>query len=479
MSRRFIEYSLNQDFLVPPSLLDWLPQDHLAFFISDVVEGLDLSEWEASYSSDSGAGAPPFAPRMMLKILLYGYAVGVFSSRKLATRCVEDIAFRFLAGQLQPDFRSILKFRKRHLDRFEKLFVSIVQLAQEAGLVKLGRIAIDGSKFKANASKHKAMSYAFLCKNEEKLSQEIAEILKRVEAIDAEEDAEYGDYDGYSLPDALSHREGRLATIQAAKERIEKRAQERAAKEEEQQKITAKEKEAKGEKRGRARKNPDPIPKAKEQENFTDPESRIMKDGATKGYIQAYNAQIAVDDEAQIIVATQLNNCSADSRQLLPTLEAVKQNTGDYPAEILADAGYKSEKNFEALDALPDTDAYIACGREAYDPRIECPQDPPPDAATHIQKMEHKLKTQSGRDIYKKRKHIVEPVFGWLKHALGFRQMSLRGQDNASAEFNLACTALNLKRMAQKMNTKAQKPGETNTTRSKWTQPRKQDTAMA
>jgi len=453
MNRKFIEYSPNQDYLVPPSLLDWLPEGHLAFFISDVVEGLDLSEWEASYASDLGAGAPPFAPRMMLKILLYGYAVGVFSSRKLATRCVEDIAFRFLAGQSQPDFRSILKFRKRHLDRFENLFVQIVQLAQESGLVKLGRIAIDGSKFKANASKHKAMSYAFMCKNEQKLKREIAEILKRVEAIDEAEDEAYGDYDGYSLPDALSRREGRLATIQAAKERLEKRAQERAEKEKEQQEINAKEKEAKGERRGRAPKKIDPIPKDKEQENFTDPESRIVKDGATKGYIQGYNSQIAVDDEAQIIVATQLNNCAADSRQLLPTLEAVKQNTGSYPAEILADAGYKSEANFEALDAFPNTEAYIACGRETYDPRIGCPKEPPPENATHTQKMEHKLKTETGRDIYKKRKHIVEPVFGWLKHVLGFRQVSLRGQDNVRAEFTLACTALNLRRMAKMMNT--------------------------
>jgi len=384
----------------------------------------------------------------MLKVLLYGYAVGVFSSRKLAARCVEDIAFRYLAGQLRPDFRSILKFRTRHLKRFERLFVQTVQLAQESGLVTLGRIAIDGSKFKANASKHKAMSYQHMCAQEKKLTREIAEILERVEAVDEAEDKEFGDYDGYSLPDALAHREGRLATIQAAKARLEERARERARQEEERRKTEAAERTQQGGKPRRYRKEPDPVPKAKEQENFTDPDSRIMKDGATKGFIQAYNTQIAVDDEAGIIVATQLNNQANDSRQLLPMLEAVKENTGACPGETLADAGYKSESNFEALASHP-TEAYVACGREAYDPRIECPRGRIPKDATHTQRMERKLRTRKGRAIYRKRKHIVEPVFGWIKHVMGFRQLSLRGQENAHAEWNLVCGVLNLRRMAK------------------------------
>ena len=448
MSRRkFIEYTQDQDFLLPPSLLDWLPEDHLAYYISDSVDSFDLSEWELSYATETGSGAPPFPPRMMLKILLYGYSVGVFSSRKLAARCVEDIAFRYLSGQLQPDFRSILKFRKRHLARFEKLFVQTVQLAQESGLVKLGRIAIDGSKFKANASKHKAMSYKFMCAQEEKLAKEIAEILERVEAIDEAEEKEFGDYNGYALPDALAHRQKRLDIIQAAKARIQARAKQRADEEKERREIEASEREEKGEKPKKYRKDPDPVPKAKEQENFTDPESRIMKDGASKGFVQGYNTQIAVDAEAQIIVATTLNNQANDCEQLLPVLETVNENTGAYPEEVLADAGYKSESNFEAL-ASYSTEAFIACGREAYDPRIQCPPDFIPQNASHTQRMEHKLKTQNGRAVYRKRKHIVEPVFGWIKQVLGFRGVSLRGQDNARAEWNLVCGALNLRRMA-------------------------------
>jgi|TARA_R110002073_G_C9407405_1_gene575052 transposase len=445
--RKFISYSQDQDFLLPPSLRDWLPEGHLAHFVSDSVDSFDLSEWEASYASKTGAGAPPFPPQMMLKVMLYGYAVGVFSSRKLATRCVEDVAFRYLAGQLRPDFRSILKFRKRHLKRFQSLFVQVVELARESGMVKLGRVAIDGSKFKANASKHKAMSYSHMCAQEKKLQEEIAAILEQVEAVDAAEDEEFGDYDGYSLPDALAHRQKRLATIQAAKARLEERARERARQESERREEEAAERESKGEKPRKYRKDPDPMPKAKEQENFTDPDSRIMKDGASKGFIQAYNAQIAVDDTAQIVVATTLNNQASDSRQLLPVIEAVYKNTGTHPEAVLADAGYKSEENFETLATLP-TDGYIACGREAYDPREQCPRGPLPRNATHVDRMERKLKTKKGRKTYKKRKHIVEPVFGWIKQVLGFRQLSLRGEENAQAEFEFICAALNLRRMA-------------------------------
>ena len=446
-ARTFIEYSQDQDFLLPPSLLDWLPADHLAHFISETVESFDLSQWEAAYASEQGAGAPPFAPRMMLKVLLYGYAAGVFSSRKLAARCVEDIAFCFLAGQLRPDFRSLLKFRKRHLARFKGLFVQIVQLARESGLVSLGRIAIDGSKIKANASKHKAMSYQHMCEQEQKLAKEIEEILARADATDDAEDQRFGDYDGYSLPEALSHREKRLETIQAAKARLEARARERAEHEEERREAEAKAREERCEKPKEYRKPPGPLPKAKEQENFTDPESRIMKDGATKGFIQAYNAQIAVDADHHIIVATELNNQASDNHRLLPVIEAVRENTGAYPKQTLADAGYKSETNFEALDTHP-TDAYVACGREAYDPRVPCPKGPIPKAATYTDRMKRKLQTKKGRETYRTRKHIVEPVFGWIKQVMGYRQASLRGEKNVRAEWNLVCGALNLRRMA-------------------------------
>lgn len=448
--RKFIAYDPGQALLLPPSLQDWLPDGHLAHFVSETVESFDLSDWEADYDTKTGSGAPPFAPRMMLKVLIYGYATGVFSSRKVAARCVEDVAFRYLCAQLTPDFRSFQKFRKRHLARFADLFVQVVQLAQEAGLVKLGRIAIDGSKMKANASKHKAMSYQRMCAEIEKLEGEISEIIGRAQATDDAEDEELGDYDGYSLPDALSHREQRLKTIQAAKARLEERARKRAEAEEERREVETKEREEKGEKPKRYRKKPDPVPKAKEQENFTDPDSRIVRDGATKGFIQGYNGQAAVDDQAQIIVAADLNNHASDSNELLPLLDQVEENTGACPKEVLADGGYKSEGNFEALKER-ETEAYVACGREVYDPRTPCPRGPLPQGASQTDRMKRKLMTKEGREKYRKRKHIVEPVFGWLKNVLGFRQVSLRGEANVRGEWNLICLSLNLRRMAARI----------------------------
>jgi transposase len=445
--RRFRAYERHQDLLLPPSLEEWLPQEHLARFIGDTIDALDLRDWELAYATQTGSGAPPFHPVMMLKVLVYGYATGTFSSRKLAAKCVDDVAFRYLAGQARPDFRSLLKFRKRHLKRFARLFVQVVQLAREAGLVKLGRIAVDGSKIKANASKHKAMSYERMCETEKNLTEEIHGLIERAKAVDAEEEREYGDADGYSLPDALAHRERRLATIQAAKARLEERARQRAEAEKERREAEALEREEQGEKPKRYNKEPDLDPKPKEQENFTDPESRIMRDGATKGFVQAYNTQIAVDDAHQIIVATDLDNQACDQGHFVPVLDAVKENTGTYPDEALADAGYKSEETFKALDDYP-TEAYVACGREAYDPRVPCPAEPLPEDATATQHMERKLLTPNGRKIYRKRKSIVEPVFGWIKNVLGFRQLSLRGQANARGEWHLVCLALNLRRMA-------------------------------
>jgi transposase len=440
--RRFIEYEPEQSLLLPPSLRDWLPEGHLSYFISDVVDTLDLCAWEKEYATETGSGAPPFPPRMMLKVLIYGYASGVFSSRKLAKRCEEDVAFRYLSAQLCPDFRSIIKFRKRHITRFAALFVEVVRVAQESGLVTLGRLAIDGSKFKANASKHKAMSYERMCEQEEKLEAEIKQLLEQAEAADTAEDAKHGESDGYSLPERLAHRQQRLETIKAAKQRLEERARQRAGQERRRREQEAGERAAQGEKPKEYRKEPDPQPKAKEQENFTDPDSRIMRDGATKGFVQAYNAQVAVDEASQIIVATDLDNQASDQGHFVPMLEQVKENTGSYPTQGLADAGYKSEATFAALADHP-TDAYIACGREAYDPRITCPEEPLPEDATHTQRMERKLLSQEGRDIYRKRKHIVEPVFGWVKNVLGFRQTSLRGQENVRGEWFLVCSALN------------------------------------
>jgi hypothetical protein len=294
------------------------------------------------------------------------------------------------------------------------------------------------------------MSYQHMCAQIEKLEAEIREILQRAEAVDTAEDAELGDYDGYSLPDALAHREQRLETIKAAKARLEERARVRAEAEQARREQEAKEREERGHKPKKYRKAPEPTPKAKEQENFTDPDSRIMRDGATKGFVQGYNSQIAVDEDAQIIVAADLNNHASDSNELIPMLDAVEENTGTAPKQALADAGYKSEANFEQLEDRP-TEVYVACGREAYDPRIACPRGPISKGATRTQRMERKLKTKQGRAAYRKRKHIVEPVFGWIKNVLGFRQLSLRGEANARAEWNLVCLSLNLRRMAARI----------------------------
>jgi len=439
-ARKFRMNDGDQSLLLPPSLDEWLPEAHLARFVSETVDALDLREWERSYATETGAGAPPFHPMMLLKVEIYAYATGTFSSRKIASRCVEDVAYRYLTAQATPDFRSLLKFRKRHLERFEQLFVQVVQLAQEAGLVKLGRIALDGSKLKANASKHKAMSYGRMSGEEAKLGAEIHELVERADAVDAQEDGQFGDGDGYSLPDALAHREQRLKTIQAAKARLEERAKARAAAEAQRREEEARARVEDGRKPKKYRKAPDPTPKPKEQENFTDPESRIMKDGATKGFLQAYNAQIAVDEANQIIVATEVNNQAADNGQLVPLLEKVEATTGQAPAEVLADAGYKNEETFVALENAK-TEGYIACGRESYDPRVPCPTDPLPEDATATRRMERKLLTPNGRRIYRKRKSLVEPVFGWIKNVLGFRQTSFRGQANVRAEWHLVCLA--------------------------------------
>jgi transposase len=446
-ARTFRVYDREQCLLLPPSLRDWLPEGHPVFFISEVVDGLDLSDLISDYDSPDGKGAPPYHPRLLLGVLVYGYATGVFSSRKLAAKCVDDVAFRYLAAQQTPDFRTFIKFRSRHLERFRGLFVQVVEVARESGLVKLGHLSIDGTKLKANASKHKAMSYKRMLEEERKLREEIDELLKRAGAVDEEEDEEYGEADGRSLPEELSRREKRLEVIEAAKRRLEERAERRAEEEADRREKEARVRETEGKPPKRYRKPPDQTPKAKEQENFTDPESRIMLDGGTKGFIQGYNCQIAVDAEHQIIVAADLDNNAGDAEKLLPMLDAAVENTGEHPRILTADGGYKSEGNFAGLKER-EVDGFVACGREAYDPRIKCPQGRIPKSATLTDRMVRKLLTKRGRKIYRMRKHIPEPVIGWIKSVLGFRQFSLRGERKALGEWMLVCTAMNLRRMA-------------------------------
>src|SRR6266852_6330657 len=329
MGKSYRPYYPDEDLLLPPSLRDWLPEKHLAYFVSDVVDHLDLSAMDAVYGNEK-RGQPPYDPQMMTKVLVYGYCVGVFSSRRIERRLVEDIAFRVLAAGNQPNFRTISDFRKIHLKILEGLFEQVLKIALEAGAMKVGRVAVDGTKVKANASKHKAMSYDRMKGKEKDLKAEVRQLLEQAAAADAEEDAAYGpDQRGDELPAELERRETRIKKIREAKRALEARARAKAAAE------GADPKQVK--------------PKEKDQYNFTDPESRIMK--GADGFVQAYNAQAAVEPDLQLIVGQTVTQAANDKEQLLPMVEVMEQQSGQRPEEVLADSGYCSEKNLEALDA--------------------------------------------------------------------------------------------------------------------------------
>jgi transposase len=453
MGQNFLPDTINQTLLFPPSLHDWLPEGHLARFLVDVVSVLDVNAIYASYAEKDGRGQAAYAPEIMVRLLLYGYATGVYSSRKIQRRTFEDVAFRYLSGDQHPDHATIAEFRKRHLDALSGLFTQALLLCSEAGLVKLGHVAIDGTKIKANASKHKAMSYQRMNETEARLKQEIDALLAAAEKTDAEEDAQYGKGQrGDELPDELQRRESRLKKIQAAKaaleaEAREKTEQERAeveqklAEREEQQRRTGKKK------RGRKPGLPDPEqarPDQAAQRNFTDPESRIMPDGANKGsFVQAYNAQIAVDSASQVIVAAEVTQETNDKKQLIPMLAQIATNLEQKPEKVSADTGYFSEANVTD-ESVKDVDLYVATGRDKHSGVVETIGDPPPPGASPQEAMRHKLRTATGRAVYKMRKAIVEPVFGQIKEQRGFRRFSLRGKQNVGCEWRLVCAASNL-----------------------------------
>jgi len=427
MAKPYRPYCPEQMFLLPPTLQEWLPENHLAYFVSDVVDELDLSAIESYYEKDD-RGQPPYHPRMMTKVLVYGYCVGVFSSRKIQKRLVEDVAFRLLAAGNQPDFRTISDFRKIHHQALEGLFQQVLRLALEAGAIKLGRVALDGTKVKANASKHKAMSYGRMKEQERSLREEVRELLSQAKAADEEEDARYGkDKSGDELPEELSRRETRLKRIREAKRVLEKRAREEA---EEYGKDREEAKDAK--------------PKDKAQYNFTDPESRIMK--GSDGFVQAYNAQAAVESTTQLIVAQAVTQDANDKQQIVPMVAAIEQQAGQAPAQLLADSGYCSEKNLEHFEDQ-DIDLYVATQRQKHGEVQTCSRGPLPSGATLVDHMRRKLHTKAGAAIYAQRKSIVEPVFGQIKHARGFRQFLLRGIDKVRAEWALVCLTHNILKM--------------------------------
>ena len=421
----------DQSLLFPPSPRDWLPEGHLAFFIADTVAALNLEKFYAPYEGD-GRRNQPFNPQMMVTVLLYAYATGTFSSRRIAKKLEEDVAYRVLAAGNFPAHRTIAEFRQQHLEAFEALFVQVVRVAREAGVVRLGTLAVDGTKVKANASKHKAMSYGRMRDEERRLREEIAALMTQAAAVDAAEDAEHGpDVRGDELPAELQRREERLATIAAAKARLEARQAE-----EDRQKGRTPDDGRKG--RGHKPFARDfGVPPDDAQDNFTDPESRIMK--TADGFNQCYNGQIAVDEATQLIVATGLTNCAADNAALLPLLDRTHATLGDHPTEVLADAGYRGEATFQTLETREIT-AYISLGREGK------PDATPNPAHEATQRMAARLTSAIGRARYRRRKAIVEPVIGWIKEVLGFRRFSVRGVVNARGEWNVVCLAMNLKR---------------------------------
>jgi transposase len=457
MGKSFRTDDLNQLLLLPPSLHDWLPERHLARFLVDVVDALDLGAIYASYDEKDGRGQSAYLPEMMVRVLLYGYCTGTYSSRKVQAKTYEDVAFRFLSADEHPDHSTLAEFRKRHLEALAGLFMQALQLCQKAGLVKLGHVAIDGTKMAGNASKHKAMSYKHMGESEKKLQEQVDELLRRAAAVDADEDEQYGEgNNGEDIPAELGRRESRLKKIRAAKAELEAEAKQSA----EEKKAAAEAKIAErreqpartGKKAsGRDPQVPDPEsaePDPKAQRSFTDPESRIMPSGSQKGaFLQGYNAQAAVDSQAQVIVAVDVIQQTTDNHQLVPMLEQVEQNMGAKPQAVSADTGFWNPEQVEKIQAQ-GIDLHVATSKQKHG---EMSQSSADDNAIHPgqepslrQRMKKKLESNAGRDLYRMRKAIVEPVFGQIKEWRGFRHFSFRGLQKVRAEWKLVCLTHNL-----------------------------------
>ena len=426
MSKSYRPYDPDQQLLLPQALQEWLPDDHLAYFISDVVDQLELSEITARYERES-RGGPPYHPRMMVKVLVYGYCVGVASSRRIAQRLHEDIAFRVLAANNTPDFRTISDFRKDNLEALSGLFVQVLSLCRQSGLVKLGHVALDGTKVRANASKHRAMSYGRMKEKEAQLSAEVDELLRRAQELDGEEDRRYGtDKRGDELPQELSFREGRLEKIREAMAELEAEAEAAADQ---------------AEVEGRAHSG---APDDKAQRNFTDAESRIMPAPGGRDFVQAYNCQAVVDSANQVIVAAQATNQPSDKQQAVTMMEETIANTGAVPKEVSADAGYYSAQAVVELQALR-VDPFIAPEKTRHGRSIPpAPRGRIPGHLSPRDRMRRKLQTKRGRQRYALRMQTVEPVFGQIKQGRGFRQFLLRGLEKVSGEWSLICTGHNL-----------------------------------
>jgi transposase len=449
VDKTFRVFDPGQDLLLPPSLDEWLPAEHMARFVAELVdEHLDLSRIRAAYTE--GRGAPPYDPRLMVRLLIYGYCTGVRSSRRLEAACVDVVAFRWLAAGQVPDYRSIARFRRRHLSALGHLFVQALALCRAAGMVRLGRVALDGTKLRANASRRKAMSYARMSDKEKILAQEVSALLAEAERLDKAEDAEFGkNRHGDELPEELRRRETRLATIREAKKALEDEARARAGAEAGQKaRDRGEDDDTVAERVAEARRQAAPKPKA--QRNFTDPESKIMKT-ADGSFHQCFNGQAVVDAEHQVIVAADVTDCAADVGNLIPMTDQTTTNTAQAPGEVLADAGYCSEDNLDQaarLSASTGTEFFIATGRTKHDDPIPIsPRGRIPKGATPKQRMARKLTTKKGRATYARRKVIVEPVFGQMSTLQNAKQLLLRGLDGAKGEWLLLAACHNLRKL--------------------------------
>jgi transposase len=448
VDKTFRSYDPNQSFLLPPSLDDWLPEDHTARFVAEVVD--DLLDLSAIYNAyESASGAPPYDPRLMLKLVLFGYSTGVTSSREMERRCVVDVAFRWLSANAAPDYRSISRFRRRHLDALGDLFVQVLSLCAQAGLVKLGRVALDGTKLRASANRHQAMSYDRIGPRIEQLQAEVAAILAEAEATDRHEDEVFGeDRRGDEVPPELARRETRLIKLRAAQEALEHEARDKATSQaaekarargaDDTQATTA------GEEAG-ARA----IPEGRAQRNFTDPEARMMK--TNDGFHYAYNAQAVVDEQSQVVLAAEVVQSASDVDQLLPMIDAAVQRLSDAgisgsPDVILADAGYCSAKNLTEIGEI-GVDVLIATGRLKRDERVVSPKGRIPNNATRRELMARRLRTKAGRADYARRKVIVEPAFGQMKVRQRAGHLRLRGLEGAQGEWMLHVICHNLRKL--------------------------------
>ncbi len=453
VDKTFRPFDPDQVLLLPPSLDDWLPAEHLARFVAELVdEHLDLSRISAAYTE--GRGAPPFDPRLMVRLLIYGYTTGVRSSRAIERRCVDDVPFRWLACGAAPDYRSIARFRKRHLSALAQLFLQALKLCQAAGMVRLGRVALDGTKVRANASKRKAMSYARLTDKEKVLADEVSALLAEAERVDAAEDEQFGkDRRGDELPAELARRETRLAKLREAKAALEAQAAQAAAEHAaELARRQGADEDTVAERAAQAAATA--VPKLKAQRNFTDPDSKIMLTG-DGAFAQCYNAQAVVDEDHQVIVAADLTDCASDVVSLIPMTEQVATNTGTHPDQLLADAGYCSTDNLDKAAEVSEqtgTEFLIATGRRKHDEAAPpAPRGRIPKGATAKQRMARKLTTKPGRAAYARRKAIVEPVFGQMSILQNAKQLLLRGHHAARDEWLLLAATHNLRKLHGKI----------------------------